>query len=255
MRPTPAPSGQRLRRSKPCALFEVAVESRGSLASPAAAVEPNHWASLIRVCNIQGRFAMFSTISWSLKSVLTFCIAVVLAGCVSPTTPKPVPATMAQPSPTQTSPTAEELLRYSDPFAYCTAVGIIDTPDERYTGPKMPDSIVQSMIKQGIVSADMPLEFQKHTVWRCMNNSVWVCNFGVNIPCLEKADKSQAPTSAMEDFCKMNPTAIGIPASMTGRATVYFWSCKNGKPEMVRQIITVDPQGYLAVYWHELTSK
>jgi hypothetical protein len=111
------------------------------------------------------------------------------------------------------------------------------------------------MITQGIIPADMSLELQKLSVWRCMNNSVWACNFGVNIPCLEKADTSQAPTPAMEAFCKTNPTADGIPAAVTGRATVYFWRCTNGKPEVVNQIITVDPQGYLAVYWHELTPK
>jgi putative hemolysin len=148
--------------------------------------------------------------------------------------------------------TAEEQSLYSDPFAYCAAVGTIDTPDERYTGPKMPDSIVQGMIKRGVVSADAPLEFQQNAVWRCMNNSVWVCHFGANLPCLEKADTSQAPSLAMEDFCKTNPTAESIPAAVTGRATVYEWSCKNGKPDVVRQLFTVDPQGYLADFWHEL---
>lgn len=198
---------------------------------------------------------MVYTISRSLKTVLAFCVAVMLAGCVSATTPKPVSTTMSQPSSTQTAPTAGGQSFYSDPFAYCAAVGTIDTPDQRYTGPSLPDSLIQGMLTQGILPADMPLEFQQQSVWRCMNHSVWICNFGANIPCLEKADPSQAATSAMEDFCKTNPTADGIPAAVTGRATVYFWRCQNGKPEAVSQIITVDPQGYLAVYWHQLTSK
>jgi len=29
---------------------------------------------------------------------------------------------------------------FSDPFAYCTAVGTIDQPDSRYVGPKIPDA-------------------------------------------------------------------------------------------------------------------
>jgi hypothetical protein len=29
--------------------------------------------------------------------------------------------------------------RFSDPFAYCAAVGTIDAPDARYTGPRVPD--------------------------------------------------------------------------------------------------------------------
>jgi putative hemolysin len=151
--------------------------------------------------------------------------------------------------------TAKAQSSYSDPFAYCAAVGTVDMPDGRYTGPKMPDSIVQGMIKRGIVSADAPPEFQQHAVWRCMNNSVWVCHFGANLPCQEKADTSQTPTPAMEDFCKANPTAESIPAAVTGRATVYEWGCKNGKPEVVKQVFTADPQGYLADFWYELTAK
>jgi hypothetical protein len=190
---------------------------------------------------------MFHIVFRPFKPVFVFGIAVVLAGCVAPTMPGSVPP--------PTSPAAGGQGLTSDPFAYCAAVGTIDSPDGRYSGPRLPDSILQGMLRQGIVTADMPLEARQHTVWRCMNASVWVCNFGANIPCLEKADTSQAATPAMQDFCKTNPAAVGIPAAVTGRATVYFWDCKDGKPEVVRPLTTVDPQGYLAIFWHELSSK
>jgi putative hemolysin len=144
---------------------------------------------------------------------------------------------------------------YDDPFAYCAAVGTIDTPDARYTGEEMPDSIVEAMNEQGIVSADAPKEFQQNAVWRCMNNSVWVCHFGANLPCQEKADTTQTPSAEMEDFCEANPAADTIPAAVTGRATVYAWACKDGKAEVGQQLFTVDPQGFLADFWHELTAK
>jgi hypothetical protein len=111
------------------------------------------------------------------------------------------------------------------------------------------------MIQEGYLLAAMPAESKKRTVWRCMDHKVWVCNYGVNIPCLEKADSSQAPTFTMEDYCKTNPTMEAMPAYITGRVTIYFWSCKGGKPALVSQIMTVDPQGYPSAYWHELTSK
>lgn len=142
---------------------------------------------------------------------------------------------------------------YEDPFAYCAAVGTIDTPDAPYSGPEMPDSIIQAMIRQDIVSADAPLDFQQNAVWRCMDSSVWVCHFGANLPCQEKADTSQVPTSGMEDYCRENPTAESIPAFATGRATVYEWTCQDGKPEVVSQIFNSDAQGYLADFWYELT--
>jgi putative hemolysin len=141
---------------------------------------------------------------------------------------------------------------YGDPFAYCAAVGTIDTPDGRYDGANMPESLIQGMIQQRIVSPDAPLEFQRNAVWRCMEKSVWVCHFGANLPCQEKADTSQGPTSGMEEYCRVNPTADNIPAVVTGRATVYQWRCKNGVAKVVRQLFRKDPQGYLADFWHEL---
>ena len=141
---------------------------------------------------------------------------------------------------------------YSDPFAYCAAVGAIDAPDAQYDGPAMPDAIVQGMIQQGIVTADAPPDFQDNAVWRCMDGKVWVCHFGANLPCQEKADTSQQPTQEMQDFCQANPTADSIPAVVTGRATVYEWTCADGQPQAGRQLFQSDPQGYLADFWFEL---
>ena len=50
--------------------------------------------------------------------------------------------------------------------------GTIDAPDARYTGPTMPDSVVQAMIAQDIVTADAPPDFQQNAVWRCMAQSI-----------------------------------------------------------------------------------
>ncbi len=82
-----------------------------------------------------------------------------------------------------------------DPFAYCAAVGTIDVPDARYVGERVPDPVVRGMIRKGIVSADA----------------------------------SRVPSAAMKDFCRANPRATGIPAAVTGRATVYAWECRNGE--------------------------
>jgi hypothetical protein len=185
------------------------------------------------------------------KSIVGLSLVVVLfiGACSAPASQ----STPMQSQPTMAVANPEQSL-YDDPFAYCAAAGTIDTPDERYTGPKMPDVIIQGMIEQGIVSVDASLEFQQNAVWRCMNNSVWVCHFGANVPCLEKADTSQVPIPAMEDFCTANPTAESIPAAVTGRATVYEWKCNAGNPEVIRQVFQVDPQGYLADFWYELAS-
>jgi putative hemolysin len=141
---------------------------------------------------------------------------------------------------------------YSDPFAYCAAVGTIDAPDARYTGDAMPAAIVLSMVRQGVVSADAPAEFQSHAVWRCAEGEVEICHFGANLPCEEKADTSQTPTAEMDDFCKNNRNAEVIPAAVTGRATVYEWKCTDDKATVVKQVFTPDAQGFLKEFWYRL---
>jgi putative hemolysin len=143
---------------------------------------------------------------------------------------------------------------YSDPFLYCMAVGTIDEPDERYTGDKMPEIIVQDMIGLGLVTADAPKEIQQNAVWRCMDSSLWVCHFGANIPCLEKADLSQTPAPEMEDYCEANPSAETIPAATTGRATMYEWKCTDGKPTVVKQVLKSDSQGFISDFWYQLAA-
>ncbi|MBN1138303.1 MAG: hypothetical protein JXM73_17070 [Anaerolineae bacterium] len=175
--------------------------------------------------------------------VLSLIIVLFAAAC-STTRPEPTAAN-ANPAPSS----------YDDPFAYCAAVGTVDAPDARYNGPEMPDAIVAGLVAQGIVSADAPAEFIKSGVWRCMDSQVWVCHFGANLPCQEKADTSQEPTAEMTDFCVANPNAEVIPAAVTGRATVYEWKCAASKPEVVRQVFQADPQGFLADFWYQVAAK
>ena len=124
---------------------------------------------------------------------------------------------------------------YTDPFAYCSAVGTIDAPDSRYTGVPVPDAIIQGYLKAaGLENNGEPMELlQKSTIWRCMNKSVYVCNFGANLPCDSKADTNKNPTQAMQDFCKANPNAGAIPMSVTGHATIYSWGCVKDTPKLL----------------------
>ncbi|MGB8643616.1 MAG: hypothetical protein WCF84_00120 [Anaerolineae bacterium] len=151
-----------------------------------------------------------------------------------------VPATIA---PTQT-PAA-----LTDPFAYCAAVGNIDTPDARYTGPAMPDVIPNGLNKA--MGTSMPLEIlSKQSFWRCMDRKVYACAVGANLPCEEKADASKAPSAAMADFCKANPNSDFIPAVVTGRATVYEWKCVSGAATIVKQLVQPDARGFHSDIWY-----
>jgi hypothetical protein len=175
---------------------------------------------------------------------LTLLLAALSLGACAPGSP----ASLATSS-------ADEISTYRDPFAYCATVGTVDAPDARYDGADMPDAIVKAMIQQGVVTADAPREFQEHAVWRCMGGQVWACHFGANLPCQEKADMSQEPDTAMDEFCTANPSAESIPAAVTGRATVYAWRCIDGKAQAGDQILSADPQGFLAEFWYPLDAQ
>jgi hypothetical protein len=148
---------------------------------------------------------------------------------------------------------SEQTATYTDPFAYCAAVGTIDTPDGRYVGAKVDPAIAVGLRKAFGLPTTAPLApFMRNTFWRCMKGKVFACTIGANLPCQEKANTSQTPTQGMVDFCKTKPNADVIPAYVTGRATVYLWRCKEGVPQVVKQLTKPDGRGFLANIWYQI---
>src|ERR671918_1505994 len=47
---------------------------------------------------------------------------------------------------------------FTDPFAYCAAVGTIDAPDSRYTGPNVPEAVARGLMKAFSAPAAAPPE-------------------------------------------------------------------------------------------------
>lgn len=162
------------------------------------------------------------------------------------------PRSSASPPPATTN--TVQVTTYPDPFAYCAAVGTVDAPDERYTGEKMPDAIIEGFKKAvDLENSTMPVDmFKKATVWRCMDSKVYACNFGANLPCVSKANTSKTPTQQMNDFCKANPNAEFIPMSETGHDTIYSWRCASQTAEVLDQIAEVDAAGYIANIWYPI---
>ena len=142
---------------------------------------------------------------------------------------------------------------FSDPFAYCSAVGNADTPGAEYSGPALPDPVGAGLRKAAGVAPDAPNEwFTKGSFWRCMDGKVYACFVGANLPCESKANTDKTPSAAENDFCKANPNADIVPAAVTGHDTVYEWHCKAGAPEIVKQVVQVDAQGFLANIWYPI---
>lgn len=148
---------------------------------------------------------------------------------------------------------SEGVTTYKNPFAYCKAVGTIDSPDSRYVGPKMPEAIVLGLKKAFGAPADAPLDvFERGTYWRCMDGKVYACNVGANLPCTEKADTSRAPNQGMKDWCKSNSESEFIPAYASGRSTVYEWRCTGGEPSILKEVNKPDSAGYISNIWYEI---
>ena len=143
---------------------------------------------------------------------------------------------------------------FTDPFAYCAAVGTVDQPGARYTGDTVPTTVIDGFKKAaGLESSTEPLDMlKKTTIWRCMDGKVYACNFGANLPCDSKANTSQTPTQDMAAYCSDNPNTDLIPMSVTGHASIYSWHCVNGGAVLLAQIETPDPQGYLAGIWYAI---
>jgi len=140
------------------------------------------------------------------------------------------------------------------PFAFCEAIGdsLVLPPAGEGTPNLVPEALLQPLREQGLINAELPESVRTAVRWRCMQSHVYVCPLGANLPCEEQADFSQVPTQAMQDFCSENPDARGVPAYVTGRATVYVWSCKDGVAVSGEQLMHADEQGYLKEFWHLL---
>ena len=97
---------------------------------------------------------------------------------------------------------------YTPPVDYCRAVGTIDKPDARYTGPKLP----RWMAKQLNLTTGQSDQME----WRCASGKVLACVYGANIPCNAKANTNSTPTAACQR-AKRNDAQIIAPGGC-GRA-------------------------------------
>jgi hypothetical protein len=85
---------------------------------------------------------------------------------------------------------------------------------------------------------------------RCAGAKLMGCYVGANLDC-DKANTSRALPGATA-WCRQNPGAANIPMAATGHDTIYEWSCKGRRAVPVRQVMKVDPWGYIADNWREI---
>jgi hypothetical protein len=128
------------------------------------------------------------------------------------------------------------------------------TVDTRYSGEKVPDTVISGYLKAaGLENSTEPMDTLKAgTTWRCMDGKVYACNVGANLPCASQANTDKTPTQAMKDYCATNSEATDIPASVTGHETVYAWNCSKGAVVLGKQLVQPDAQGFLSDIWYAI---
>src|SRR5687767_2342484 len=73
--------------------------------------------------------------------------------------------------------------QFDDPFAYCAAVGTIDPPDARYTGPALPEAVARGLqAALGLPARSRGEPLPGDWTWRCMDGEVYACAVGANLP-------------------------------------------------------------------------
>src|SRR5215213_4012987 len=93
--------------------------------------------------------------NWGVKGGVAVVLMAAVVGCtpVRPVTPEAEGETSAETTTVSATTTVSDTgtgtvaggETYSDPFAYCAAVGTLDEPDARYTGEAVPDVIAEGI--------------------------------------------------------------------------------------------------------------
>ena len=133
---------------------------------------------------------------------------------------------------------AQQALAQS-PASLCAGKGTVDR-----TTP-IPASLVQAA--SGLFSIQDQDFVKKSTVYRCVNDQVWLCNYGANLVC-DKADTSRNNKGAAQ-WCRDNPGSSDIPMAATGHGTIYSCACVGRKARITGTPQKVDARGYIADNW------
>jgi hypothetical protein len=142
-----------------------------------------------------------------------------------------------RPPPAQAAPPSQA----AAPAAVCARTGTDDTLRP------IPDSLVPAV--NTAFGTTMPARTTMDTtVFRCSAGRVLVCTTGANLPC-GQANTSRTPGPGAVAWCRGHPNAAFVPAVATGHDTIFAWRCQADTPQIDRQVLEVDPRGFIAAYW------
>src|SRR3990167_2790677 len=136
---------------------------------------------------------------------------------------------------------------FTDPQAYCRAVGTIDGPDQRCTVPGVPVWTRAAFFPPDQIAAIKAGRQPDYGVaWRCVGGEVLACQNAQTPSCM-KPDIDRTPTPAMSEFCRRDSNSPVIPRVVTGTARMlaYDWVCRGPEPTIAKET-PLDAQGFVA---------
>ena len=135
-----------------------------------------------------------------------------------------------------------------DPFAYCAANRNIDMP---VGGASPVPAGLKPYLARALGLPPNSAIAPESYYWRCMSGAVYVCAIGANIPCDAKADLAERNSGA-EHYCRDNRDATLVPAYATGHASIYSWSCSDGRAVPGKRLAKVDHRGFRIDFWYRV---
>lgn len=162
-----------------------------------------------------------------------------------PKKPRPRPPSSTSSRPIAT-PLPTRISNFSDPVPYCAVNRVADIPGPTYVGQPVP-AWVSAASAPATPANGGTLAYN----WRCMNGRVMACVSTAELSGCSKPSQDRTVTPEMLQHCKGKRKGE-IPQSVVGNS-VPIWSCRSGAPEISGYRAGLDPQGFFANQWHDVT--
>lgn len=139
------------------------------------------------------------------------------------------------------APTHRRSRTYTDPAAYCRAIGTVDAPGSPYRGPRaFPAALRAASLAAG--QADL-------LSWRCMDGRVWACAMFSTMSCL----KAPWTEPRRWDYVLRNPDVRAECRRMRNEECVggthCITGCAGGVPRINRSAYPIDRRGFARADW------
>lgn len=140
-------------------------------------------------------------------------------------------------------------ITFDDPALFCAANPNIEGTNASYVGMALPSWIAGAVV--GMTGAVGTTQRDAYN-WRCMDGRVLACSSSADGAACTRPSQALEPTAAILNHCRDNRNGT-VPPAVAGN-TVPIWTCRSGEPIISGYRSGVDPSGYFAENWVDVTA-